>query len=89
MATPSNFTYGLGNPKVTTITKPGQTLPTTKKVVPKGAVDSKEVKAVKDAQAAVDAAFNDTQKLIEDFINGQKTGAGDNGFFSGGSAGLT
>jgi hypothetical protein len=30
MATPSNFTYGLGNPKATTVTKPGQTLPTTK-----------------------------------------------------------
>jgi len=30
MATPSSFTYGLGNPKATTVTKPGQTLPTTK-----------------------------------------------------------
>jgi hypothetical protein len=51
MATPSNFTYGLGNPKVTTITKPGQTLPTTKaakpaNVVPKGALVDPEIQKI-------------------------------------------
>ena len=87
MATPSNFTYGLGNPKVTTITKPGQTLPTTKatpaKVVPKGAIIDPEIqKAITDANTTISAA----EKVIQDFINGQKTSTGDSGFVS---AGLT
>lgn len=83
----STFTYGLGNPLQTKITKPGQTLPTTKKVVPRAAVDSKEVKAVKDAAAAVDTAFANSQKLVEDYINSFKS-AGDNNA-GGGTSGLT
>jgi hypothetical protein len=88
MATPSNFTYGLGNPKVTTITKPGQTLPTTKaatpvKSAPKGAIVDPEIqKAITDANTTISAA----EKVIQDFINGQKTITGDSGFVS---AGLT
>lgn len=85
MATPSNFTYGLGNPKVTTITKPGQTLPTTKatpaKVAPKGAIVDPEIqKAITDANTTISAA----EKAIQDFINGQKTNTGGGEFFSGG-----
>lgn len=86
MATPSNFTYGLGNPQATTITKPGQTLPTTKKatptkVVPKGAVVDPEIqKAITDANTTISAA----EKAIQDFINGQKTNTGGGEFFSGG-----
>ena len=71
------FTYGLGNPLQTKITKPGQTLPTTQKVAPRAAVDSKEVKAVKEAKAAVDTAFTDSQKLVEDYLNSFRS-AGDN-----------
>ena len=88
MATPSNFTYGLGNPKVTTITKPGQTLPTTKaakpaNVVPKGALVDPEIqKIITEANTTLSAA----EKAIQDFINGQKTNTGDSGFVS---AGLT
>jgi hypothetical protein len=86
MATPSNFTYGLGNPKVTTITKPGQTLPTTKaatpvKSVPKAAVVDKEVqKILTEANTTLGAA----EKAIQDFINGQKTDTGSSGFVSPG-----
>jgi hypothetical protein len=78
MATPSNFTYGLGNPKVTTITKPGQTLPTTKaanpvKSTPKGAVVDKEVqKAIDDANKTISAA----EKALQDFINSQSATSG-------------
>ncbi len=78
MATPSNFTYGLGNPKVTTITKPGQTLPTTKaanpvKSTPKGAVIDKEVqKAIDDANKTIGAA----EKALQDFINSQSASSG-------------
>jgi hypothetical protein len=81
MATPSNFTYGLGNPKTTTITKPGQTLPTTKaavpvKSVPKGAVVDKEVqKALDDANKTLGVA----EKALQDFVNSQNganTGGG-------------
>jgi len=78
MATPSNFTYGLGNPKVTTITKPGQTLPTTKaanpvKSTPKGAVVDKEVqKAIDDANKTIGAA----EKALQDFINSQSASSG-------------
>ena len=78
MATPSNFTYGLGNPKVTTITKPGQTLPTTKaanpvKSTPKGAVVDKEVqKAIDDANKTLGAA----EKALQDFINSQSATSG-------------
>jgi hypothetical protein len=53
MATPSNFTYGLGNPKATTITKPGQTLPTTKATLLSSA-DKKDLsKALKDYNAEI------------------------------------
>lgn len=70
MAVPkeSTFTYGLGNPLQTKITKPGQTLPTTKKVVPKAAVDSKEVKAVKDAAAGVETASTASDKAIQEYL---------------------
>jgi hypothetical protein len=70
MAVPkaSTFTYGLGNPLQTKITKPGQTLPTTKKVVPKAAVDSKEVKAVKDAVAGVETASTASDKAIQEYF---------------------
>jgi hypothetical protein len=70
MAVPkaSTFTYGLGNPLQTKITKPGQTLPTTKKVVPKAAVDSKEVKAVKDAAAGVETASTASDKAIQEYF---------------------
>ncbi len=40
-AAPSTFTYGLGNPAETRITKPGQTLPTTKAATPKPVVTPK------------------------------------------------
>jgi hypothetical protein len=88
MATPkeSTFTYGLGNPLQTKITKPGQTLPTTQKVVPRAAVDSKEVKAVKEAKVAVDVAFANSEKLMEDYIKSLSSGNNNrnNDVFNGG-----
>jgi hypothetical protein len=84
MATPSNFTYGLGNPAATTITKPGQTLPTTKKVtpinvVPKGAVDPGIQKALTDANATLGAA----EKALQDFINSQGATSGGGNTYTG------
>jgi len=91
MAVPkqSTFTYGLGNPLQTKITKPGQTLPTTKKVVPKATGDSAEVKAVKDAAAAAQIAFDASDKAVKDYLAGINAGGGGGGGGGGGDGGLT
>jgi hypothetical protein len=90
----TNFTYGAGNPigvPTTTKAPTAPTVPTVKKpVVSKAAVDSKEVKAVKEASAAVDVASAASDKALADYLATTKTGTVVSGGSSGdSSSGLT
>jgi len=51
----SNFTYGLGNPKTTTITKPGQTLPTSKASSSNPKINQSEINQILKLQAEINA----------------------------------
>jgi hypothetical protein len=51
----SNFTYGLGNPKATTITKPGQTLPTSKASSSNPKINQSEIDQILKLQAEINA----------------------------------
>jgi hypothetical protein len=84
----TNFTYGAGNPIGVPTTTKAPTVPTVKKpVVSKAAVDSKEVKAVKEASAAVDVASAASDKALADYLATTKTGTVVSGGSSGGSSG--
>jgi hypothetical protein len=87
MATPSNFTYGLGNPLATTITKPGQTLPTTKAAGP--VLSSKDKADLANAQKTLNDLILQRDALVNQYEQLSSGGSAGTGTSTSPTGGLT